>query len=55
MQEDKLPEIVRHIERSDFIIMDITGQNPNVLWELGFCRALGKHIVVLSQKTDDSL
>ena len=42
-----------HIERAvssaDFIIADITGNNPNVMYELGFAMATGKNVIIISQ------
>ncbi|HID20471.1 MAG TPA: hypothetical protein EYP28_06010 [Methanophagales archaeon] len=49
IKEDKVQEIVKFIKNSDLIIVDITGGNPNVLWELGFCHALKKNVIILAQ------
>ena len=40
-------EIVRHTVTSDVVIVDITGQNPNVFFELGIRFALRRNITVL--------
>src|ERR1051325_2090077 len=40
------------IEQSDFCVADITGNNPNVMWEIGYARALGKSVVVLRQHSE---
>ncbi len=40
------------LRRADFCIADVTGNNPNVLWELGFAHALEKSVVCLWQATD---
>ncbi len=42
-------QIISAIERSDLLIADITGSNPNVLFELGYADALNKPIIVLNQ------
>lgn len=42
-------QIFEAIEDADALIADITGNNPNVLFELGYARALDKPIVVLNQ------
>jgi hypothetical protein len=42
-------QIISAIERSDLLIADITGTNPNVLFELGYGDALSKPIIVLNQ------
>ena len=36
------------------VIADITGVNPNVMWELGYADGLGKAIVILNQATESS-
>lgn len=43
-------QIVEAIRRADLIIADITGNNPNVMFELGFADALNKPIIVLNQR-----
>jgi hypothetical protein len=45
-------QIVAAIERADALIADITGTNPNVLFELGYGDALNKSIIVLNQELD---
>lgn len=52
IKDEKVREIMERIRVSDFVIIDVTGGNPNVLWELGYAKALDKHIVLLSQKAD---
>jgi hypothetical protein len=42
-------QIIDAIRRADVIVADITGNNPNVMWELGFAQALGKRPVILNQ------
>ena len=42
------------ISNADVVIADITGVNPNVMWELGYADGLGKSIVILNQRPDDS-
>lgn len=50
---DKVQEITRKIKEADLAIIDITGESSNVLWEMGFCHALEKHTVILSQSADN--
>ena len=45
-------QIITAIRRADLIIADITGNNPNVMFELGFADALEKQIIVLNQDVD---
>ncbi|ETR70596.1 MAG: hypothetical protein OMM_08704 [Candidatus Magnetoglobus multicellularis str. Araruama] len=39
------------IRESDLIVADVTGNNPNVMFELGFAFALSKPILILVQNT----
>jgi len=41
-QETILERIYNQITKSDFIIADMTGRNPNVFYEVGYAHALGK-------------
>jgi len=47
-------QIVQAIETADILIAEITGANPNVMWELGYAQALGKPVVILNQAVVDS-
>jgi len=47
-----LEKIVCGIFEADLIVVDLTGNNPNVLYELGVAHALNKPTVLISQ--DDS-
>jgi hypothetical protein len=53
VNDNKVHEIESLIDNHDLIVIDITGYNPNVLWELGYCQALRKHIIPLTQSSDD--
>lgn len=44
---------VAGIEASDIFIADITGQNPNVMLELGIAMRLNKNILILKQKNKE--
>lgn len=37
------------IDNSDFCLADITGENPNVFYEMGYARAVGKEVIIISQ------
>jgi hypothetical protein len=41
-------QIVAALKAADLIITDITDQNPNVMYELGFAHALEKRVIVLN-------
>ncbi len=43
-------QVFRAIAASHFCIADITGNNSNVLYELGFSHALGKPTIILAPK-----
>jgi hypothetical protein len=41
------------LNNCDFVIADLTGRNPNVLYELGIAHTLGKEVIMISQKEED--
>lgn len=45
-----IEDIVREIQTARLIVADITPPNPNVYFEVGYARALGKPIILLAQK-----
>jgi len=45
--------IVSLICRSDIIVVDCTGKNPNVFYEAGIAHTLGRDVVLLAQKIED--
>lgn len=47
-------QIMAAIDRADVLIADITHQNSNVMFELGYADALGRPIIVLNQDVDDT-
>jgi hypothetical protein len=46
-------QIWQGIRRADAVIVDITGNNPNVFYELGLAHALGKEVILLAQGSQD--
>lgn len=48
-----LERIYNQIARADVVIADMTGRNANVFYEVGYAHALGKRVILLTQKTDD--
>jgi nucleoside 2-deoxyribosyltransferase len=50
---DILEDIWQSINAADFVIADITGRNPNVLYELGIAHALAKPVLILSREAAD--
>jgi nucleoside 2-deoxyribosyltransferase len=52
-QEGILERIYRQIELADLIVADMTAQNPNVFYEVGYAHAKGKLCILLTQKAED--
>jgi len=50
-----ISDIVRQIEESSVIIADITPDNPNVFYEVGYAHALRKPTILMSDKTREKL
>lgn len=48
-----LSDVWEQINRSAFLIADLTGANPNVYYELGIAHCLGKEIIPLLQRGED--
>ena len=44
-------DILRSIREADYIIADLTEQNPNVYYELGLAHALTKPVILITQNT----
>lgn len=45
--------VFNQIAKSDFIIADMSGRNPNVFYEVGYAHALGKRTILLTSNVDD--
>lgn len=45
-------DLVSEIEKASLCITDITGSNPNVMWEVGYATALNKPIIFLVQSIE---
>lgn len=50
---DILDDIWRGITASACVIADITGRNPNVMYELGIAHTLAKPVIILSRSAED--
>jgi hypothetical protein len=48
-----LDRIYNQIARADLLVAEMTGRNPNVFYEVGYAHALGKHVILLTQKAED--
>ncbi len=49
-----LETIMHWIVEADYVIADISRQNPNVLYEVGYAHALGKSTILLVDGTADA-
>jgi nucleoside 2-deoxyribosyltransferase len=52
-QEGILDRIYRQIDVADIIIADMSGQNPNVFYEVGYAHAKEKICLLLTSNTED--
>ena len=48
-----IKDIYSYIDKSKLLIAELTGRNPNVLYELGYGHALGKTAIMLTQSMED--
>jgi hypothetical protein len=46
-------DIWQYINKSRFVLADVTGKNPNVFYELGITHTVGKDAIILTQTEDD--
>ncbi len=50
-----IEDIVRSIRESSFVIADMTPDNPNVFYEVGYAHGIGKPTILLSDRRRDKL
>lgn len=50
---DIFPEMLKLIVKSNLIIANINGRNPNVLYELGIAQALDKPVLLISREPEN--
>lgn len=48
-----IDRICSQISKADIIVGVVTGQNPNVFYEIGYAHALGKRVFLLTSEVDD--
>lgn len=48
-----IEDIWEEINCASIIIADVTGKNPNVMYEIGLAHTVGKPVIILSQTIDD--
>jgi hypothetical protein len=46
-------DIWDYVQKAEILLADLTGKNPNVLYELGLAHALGKPVVMVTQSLED--
>ncbi len=51
--ETMLKRIYGQIDIADFVIADVTGKNPNVMYEVGYTHAKDKLCTLLTQRVED--
>jgi hypothetical protein len=51
--EGMLDRIFNQISKADVIVADMSGRTPNVFYEVGYAHALGKVVLLLTQKAGD--
>ncbi|HCW63617.1 MAG: hypothetical protein ABGW88_18150 [Leeuwenhoekiella sp.] len=48
-----MDDIWDSIKSCRFVIAELTGKNPNVLYEIGLAHAIGKPVIILTRNSDD--
>lgn len=48
-----IEDVWEGINSSAIVIADVTGKNPNVMYEIGLAHTVGKPVVIVSQDMDD--
>lgn len=50
---DIFPHVLKNIVKARIVIANVSGRNPNVLYELGLAHALDKSTIIVSRLLDD--
>jgi hypothetical protein len=48
-----IQDVVSLIDRSNIVICDCTGRNPNVFYEIGIAHTLGREVILITQSDSD--
>lgn len=48
-----IDDVAHLIDRSNIVVVDCTGMNPNVYYELGLAHAWGKKVIIITQQASD--
>ncbi len=51
--EGMLDRIYNQIAKADIVVADMSGQNSNVFYEVGYAHALGKKVILITKSADD--
>ncbi len=52
-QQSIVRDVVERLHESDLIVADLSGENPNVFYELGLAHAFGKPVILLTQSIEE--
>jgi hypothetical protein len=44
-----IPEIIRGVRQSAFVIADVTEERPNVYWEMGLANGMDKDVIIVAK------
>jgi nucleoside 2-deoxyribosyltransferase len=47
-----IDDIIQAVQSSYIIISDLTDNNPNVFYETGYCHAIGKKVILITQDSN---
>lgn len=48
-----IEDVWEGINTAHFLVADVTGKNPNVMYEIGMAHTVGKPVLIISQSLDD--
>ena len=48
-----IQDVVALIDRSNVVVCDCTGRNPNVFYEIGIAHTLGREVILITQNEQD--
>jgi nucleoside 2-deoxyribosyltransferase len=51
--QDQIQDIINKIKQCSIFIADISNNNPNVMYEAGWARALDKHVILFREKKSE--
>jgi len=48
-----IDDLWHSIKKCRFVLAELTGKNPNVLYEIGLAHAIGKPVIIITRNSDD--